>query len=99
MKALLVSAPRLFSRESRLRRLLRDRFVSLISTLRWWALRSHASSESQPVFSSADDAGRRYLIRSGRRAVRRFSGVVRLVSYARIWFEPACLGTPRDFRD
>src|SRR6185312_6713385 len=98
MKVLLVSAPRLFSRESRLRRLLRDRFVSLISTLRWWALRSHASSESQPVFPAPMTKAISHP-RSGRRAVRRFSGVVRLVSYARIWFEPACLGTPRDFRD
>src|SRR6185437_13728903 len=63
MKALLASAPRLFSRESRLRRLLRDRFVSLILTLRWGALRISCFIGIAAGLSSADDAGRRYLIR------------------------------------
>src|SRR6185437_10188289 len=63
MKALLASAPRLFSRESRLRRLLRDRFVSLILTLRWGALRISCFIGIAAGLSGADDAGRRYLIR------------------------------------
>jgi len=44
------------------------------------ALRSHASSESQPVFPAPMTKAISHP-RSGRRAVRRFSGVVRLVSY------------------